>query len=74
LLVSDGWHERGLGTELLRKLLSLARKEGIQRVSGDILAENHAMQAICRQLGFAMRYSIEEGVVKASVAPGEVSS
>jgi acetyltransferase len=68
LLVSDGWHERGLGTELLRRLISLARNEGIRRISGDILAENRAMQAICRQLGFDMHYSIEEGVVKASIS------
>jgi acetyltransferase len=31
LLVSDAWHERGLGTELLRRLISFARNEGIRR-------------------------------------------
>ena len=67
LLVSDAWHERGLGTELLRRLVSIARREGVRRVTGDILAENQSMQAICRQLGFAMRYSLEDGVVKASI-------
>jgi acetyltransferase len=66
LLVSDAWHAHGLGTELLRRLVSLARSEGIRRVFGDILAENHAMLEICRQLGFDLRYSIEDGVVKAT--------
>jgi acetyltransferase len=66
LLVSDAWHGQGLGTELLRRLLSLAQTEGIREVFGDILAENSAMQDICRQLGFDMRYSVEDGVVKAT--------
>ncbi len=67
LLVSDAWHEHGLGTELLRRLVSLARKEGIRQVFGDILNENTAMQDICRQLGFDLRYSREDGVVKAAI-------
>jgi acetyltransferase len=67
ILVSDAWHERGLGTELLRRLLSLARSEGIGRVTGDILSENRAMQEICRQLGFHLRYSMDDGVVKVSI-------
>jgi len=71
LLVSDPWHEHGLGTELLRRLVALARNEGIRRVFGDILAENRAMQEICRQLGFDLRYSIEVGVVEASITLGE---
>ena len=71
LLVSDAWHERGLGTELLGRLISLARNEGIRRVFGEILAENRAMQEICHQLGFNMRYSIEDGVVRAAITVGE---
>jgi acetyltransferase len=73
LLVSDAWHGHGLGTELLRRLLSLARKEGIRDVFGDILAENNAMQDICRQLGFDLRYSVEERVIKASTTVAETS-
>jgi len=67
LLVSDAWHEHGLGTELLRRLISLARREAICRVFGDILPENGAMQKICRQLRFELHYSIGDGVVKASI-------
>jgi acetyltransferase len=67
LLVSDAWHVHGLGTELLSMLLSLARIEGIRRVFGDVLAENHRMLDICRKLGFDLRYSLEDGVVRASL-------
>jgi acetyltransferase len=71
LLVSDAWHEHGVGTELLRRLVSLARNEGIRLVFGEILEENRAMQDICRQLGFEVRYSNEDGVTKASIRLGE---
>ena len=67
LLVSDSWHEHGVGTELLERLLEVARQEGIRRVFGEILTENRAMQDVCRRLGFDLRYSVEEGVVKATI-------
>jgi acetyltransferase len=67
LLVSDAWHEHGIGTELLRRLVAIARQEEIHHVSGDILAENAGMQDVCRHLGFQMRYSLEDHVVRASL-------
>jgi acetyltransferase len=73
LLVSDAWHERGLGTELLRRLISFARNEGIRRVFGAILAENWPMQEICRQLGFHLRHSIEDGMTEASITLDEAA-
>jgi acetyltransferase len=67
LLVSDAWHARGLGTELLRRLVDFARREGIRRIVGDILSENRAMIEICHALGFKTRYSPEDLVVKATL-------
>jgi acetyltransferase len=68
LLVSDAWQARGLGTALLRRLVSLARNEGIAQVFGNILPENRLMQEVCRQLGFHLQYSPEEGFVIGSLA------
>jgi acetyltransferase len=70
LLVSDAWHHRGLGTELLRRLILLAGDEGIASVFGEILPENDGMQKICRKLGFKLRYSLEDHVVKAAITIG----
>jgi acetyltransferase len=67
LLVSDAWQEHGLGTELLRRLISLARGEGITQVFGSILPENRAMQDICQQLGFRLQYLPDEGFVGGSL-------
>jgi acetyltransferase len=52
VLVSDEWHRQGLGTELLRRLIEIGRDEKLTKISGIVLAENHAMQHICRKVGF----------------------
>jgi acetyltransferase len=64
LLVSDQFQRQGLGTELLRQLIQVGRDEHLSRLTGDILAENHGMQEICKKLGFRLQYSFEDQVVK----------
>ena len=67
ILVSDDFHRRGLGTELLRRLLEIARREKVERITADILAENRAMQRICEGLGFRLAYQAQDGTVKAEI-------
>jgi acetyltransferase len=64
LLVTDQYQRQGLGTELLRQLIQVGRDEKLQRLTGDVLAENYGMQEVCRKLGFHLQYSIEDQVVK----------
>jgi acetyltransferase len=61
LLVSDVWHKRGLGTELLKSLVQIARNEKLQRIIGYILPENHAMQRVCKKLGFDLHHEAGSG-------------
>ena len=67
VLISDDFHGRGLGTELLRQLIEISRKEKIERMVADILAENRTMQHICERLGFKLTYEPEDGLVKAEL-------
>jgi len=62
LLVSDQFQGQGLGTELLRRLIQVGRDEHLRRITADILPDNRAMQAICQQLGFQLRRSLNEPV------------
>jgi acetyltransferase len=57
LLVADRFQKSGLGTELLRRLLEVARDEHLLRVTADILPENRAMQRVCEKLGFRLTHS-----------------
>jgi acetyltransferase len=52
VLVSDEWQRQGLGSELLRRLIEIGRNEKLAHISGAILGDNHAMQHICRKVGF----------------------
>ena len=54
IVVSDAWHGKGLGLELLRRLLDVARQEGVGRIVADIHVENSVMQKMCQRLGFRM--------------------
>jgi acetyltransferase len=54
LLVSDKFQYQGLGTELLKRLLQVARNEHIKHITADILPENTAMQRTCEKAGFRL--------------------
>ena len=61
VLVADQYQGRGLGSQLLERVIQFARDEGMQRITGSILAENVSMQALCKRLGFVLRH--EDGPV-----------
>jgi acetyltransferase len=55
VLVSDDYQNQGLGLELLRRVIQVARDEKLSRVSSEMLRDNLAMQAISKKLGFRFR-------------------
>jgi acetyltransferase len=66
VLVSDDWQRQGLGCELLRRLIEIGRDEKLVHLSGQILAENHPMQHICRKVGFKVVHDAESNIFNAS--------
>jgi acetyltransferase len=67
LLLRDDWQNRGLGSQMLRILLAVARDEKLARVTADILPENLEMQRVSQKLGFKLERSLEEPLVTASI-------
>jgi acetyltransferase len=57
VLVSDQYQNLGLGNELLRRVVQIARDEKLSQVSAEMLADNLAMQVIMKRLGFRLRAS-----------------
>jgi acetyltransferase len=55
VLVSDPWQGKGIGAELLRRCLAIARKREIKKVTGTVLAENTQMLALGKKLGFEIK-------------------
>ena len=52
VVVGDPSQGKGIGVELLRNCLLIARERGIRKVMGIVLAENIQMLALGRKLGF----------------------
>ncbi len=73
IIVSDQFQGRGLGTELIRRMLDIARNEGVGRVMADVLPDNVVMQKIAGNLGFKVERSAEEPVMKLEIDLAPVS-
>jgi acetyltransferase len=54
IVVADRRQRQGLGHELLRRLIEIAREEKLEAVFGHILMENTGMAETCRRLGFTI--------------------
>jgi len=67
ILVSDRYQAKGLGTEILRRLLRIARKANIERIISQILPENTVMLRINKKLGVPVHYKLEDGIVMAEI-------
>jgi acetyltransferase len=52
VLVSDRYQHKGLGTQLFRRLIQIAKDERLSRLSAEILRDNLAMLGIAKKLGF----------------------
>jgi acetyltransferase len=63
IVVGDAFQGKGLGTELLRRLIEVARAEQIQWVVGLLLADNRTMQRVCDKLGFRVEPMIDDPTV-----------
>jgi acetyltransferase len=67
VLISDEWQNQGLGAELLKRLVQIGRDEKLDRISGQVLQENHAMQHVCKSVGFKLRHEETGGAWLAEI-------
>jgi acetyltransferase len=64
-VVSDQWQGRGLGKELLKRLLIVGKDEKLEKLTADILPDNRDIMRICEKLGFSLKHSLDDEVVRA---------
>jgi acetyltransferase len=65
VLVSDKFQGRGLGKELLARLLIVGADEKLAKLVADILPDNRDVMRICEKLGFSLKHSLEDEVIHA---------
>ena len=65
VVISDQWQGRGLGKELLARLLIVGADEKLSKLTADILPDNRGIMRICEKLGFTLKHSLDDEVVRA---------
>ncbi|HOO70828.1 MAG TPA: GNAT family N-acetyltransferase [Spirochaetota bacterium] len=59
--VRDTYHDKGIGTELLSYLTMLAKKDGLQGFTADVLVENKPMLHVFEKMDFDLEKKVEYG-------------
>jgi acetyltransferase len=67
ILISDLAQGKGLGKEMMRRLVDIAREEKLVRLEALLTADNEAMKRICGELGFRLIPVSEENLIKAEI-------
>lgn len=67
VLVRDQAQNQGLGTELVRRLIEVARDENIVRIVAIILPENYGMMALARHFQFTVQESQDPSLIVAAL-------
>jgi acetyltransferase len=67
VLISDPWQGKGFGSELLKLLVQIGRKEALRRIIGHISPENTTMKTVSEEVGFKVRFDKAEGEWKAEI-------
>jgi acetyltransferase len=67
VLVTDRYQRAGLGTEMLKRLIQVARDEKIERIVAHMLLENAGLRAMAARLGFTVEPSADPDSVTATL-------
>jgi len=65
ILVSDQYQKQGLGIELLRRTVQIARDEKLGSVSAEMLRDNLTVQRIFKKVGFRLRSLADSSSISA---------
>ena len=68
VIVRDEFQAKGLGTELYRQMVRIARDEKLSKVNAVMLGDNREMRSMVQKLGFKVKTDLEENLVEAELA------
>ena len=67
LVVADKWQHKGIGSNLMNALIEAARQRGINRMEGEILANNHNMLKLTENLGFSLHANSDDPSIRDAI-------
>jgi acetyltransferase len=65
VLVRDEFQAKGLGTEVYRQMVGIAKDEKLSKVIAVMLGDNREMRSLVQKLGFKVKTDLEENLVEA---------
>ncbi len=66
-LVTDAWQGKGIGRELMRRLVEIARGEKVEAVTAHLREENWGMRGNLEHLGFTISKVSDDGLQRADL-------
>lgn len=67
-VVRDNYQNKGIGTELLKYLTYLAKRQGLLGFTAEVLTENKPMLSLFEKMGFDIKKTSEGGVYELKIA------
>jgi acetyltransferase len=67
LLVSDKFQGEGIGMELIKRLIEVAKREKIKEIIAVISKENETMKVLCQKTGFSFTTNEKTEMIEASI-------
>jgi len=59
IVVADEWRHRGIGFQLMRQLMDIARSRDLEVMESEVLAENIGMLTLAAKLGFTIKPGVD---------------
>ncbi|WP_394778608.1 GNAT family N-acetyltransferase [Undibacterium sp.] len=66
IVVADAWQKQGIASRLIKNLICIASTAGIEKIYGDVLAENAGMLRLLRKLGFTVDTHSDGGYLRST--------
>lgn len=65
MILAEPAQGQGLGTEMLNRIIAVAKDEQLDVLTADILPDNHRMKRLCEKFNFQMKRTPDDPVVQA---------
>jgi ribosomal protein S18 acetylase RimI-like enzyme len=65
--VEDDYQGQGIGSALLRHLVSLARAAGLQELTAEVMSDNTPMLRVFEKSGLPLERKLQAGVVRVTL-------
>lgn len=67
ITVCDEWQRSGLGSELLKRVVQIARQEKIRGINAEVLRDNIGMQTVMKRIGFRLKLADGSNSIRATL-------